>query len=177
MNTLPCILLVTDLSKCTREALEDVAHMHQRWGARIDAYYLWTNAPDVPRESPERMMRELEAFSRVEGAWEALDELGALDRTGVVTIRGYLTPSSSEPTLAEHASTYGYLGILYGTTTPPPSSQGFAIHGDLPSRDAGSRVRSIVAIASPARPKPCPLATTPISAVGPRLGRIRSHVR
>lgn len=177
MNSLPCILLVTDLSKCTREALADVAHMHQRWGTRIDAYYLWTNAPEVPSESPDRVMRELEAFSRTEGAWEVLDELGALDRAGLVTIRGYLTPSSSEPTLAEHASTYGYLGILYGTAAPPPSSQGFAIHGNLPSRDPGTRVRSIVAIASPQRRKPPRLTATPMSADAPRLGRIRSHAR
>ncbi len=162
MNTLPRILLVADLSECTREVLDDVVHMHHRWGTRVDAYYLWTNAAEVSSESPERMLRELEAFSRNEGAWEALDALGALDRTGVVAIRGYLTASPSEPTLAEHAATYGYLGILYGTATPPPSSQGFAIHGNLPIPEPGGAIRSTVSIVS------APLAGR---------DRIRSHAR
>lgn len=169
MVTMPRILLVADLSQRTREALKDAALLHRRWGTLVDAYYLWENANDLPADSPARTIRELEAFSKDRGAWQVLDELGELDRSGVVAIRGYLTLARPGQTLSELAVKHGYLGIMYGTAADPPPSRTFALHGAPPAFAPSVRARSVVSIAVSRAPD--------APAVSERRDRIRSHAR
>jgi hypothetical protein len=128
MRALARVILPIDMSRETLAALDDAVVLRRRWEATIDAFYLWSGAPDVPAHTPERALRELEAFADGGGAWEALDRLGALEQTGILTIRGYLTPSHEGRTIAALAGDHGYDLVLLGTRDMSLASDRFELH-------------------------------------------------
>lgn len=122
------VILPIDMSRHTLAALDDAVVLRRRWEATIDVFYLWSGAPDVPAHTPERVLRELEAFSEGGGAWEALDRLGALEHAGILTIRGYLTPCKEGRTVARLAGEHGYDLVLLGTRHTLLAQQTFELH-------------------------------------------------
>ena len=128
MRALARVILPIDMSRQTLAALDDAVVLRRRWQATIDAFYLWSGAPDVPAHTPERVLRELEAFSDGGGAWEALDRLGALEQAGILTIRGYLTPCREGHTIAMLAGEHGYDLVLLGTRHTLLAHETFELH-------------------------------------------------
>ena len=118
-----------DMSESTAAALEDAVVMRERWNATIDVFYVWTGAPAVDSEAPDRALRELEAFAGDGGeAWDTLDRLGALEQCRVLAIRGYLTPNHDGHTITSIAADGGYDLVLLGTRSSTFTTECFDLH-------------------------------------------------
>ena len=119
-----------DFGEGSRFALDCAALLRTHVGAVVDAYYVW---PAGGGDDGCAALRELETFSRREGAWETFSHLGDLDRRGLIRIRGYLTPSGSGQSLISLANEGGYQIILEAAESPV--DERFVVHGGF-SADA-----------------------------------------
>ncbi len=125
----PRVLVVTDLSQRTRDVLGMASGLRRRWGVALDAYYLWS-VPHVGADASDsdRTLAALDAFATDDGAWDVLDVLGAKERAGELSIRGYLVRSATGRRLVDIAVDAGYVAVLDGTVSPMIRAERFDMH-------------------------------------------------
>jgi hypothetical protein len=120
------VLLVGDLSDATRTAL-DCAEELAADGASVEVYYRWSASGDVT--SADRVAAELGILSSEPGAIDLLDRMTALQRRGILTVRGCMTPEAhGGSSLSALATRAGYHMVLLGLRRTPEESHRFRLH-------------------------------------------------
>ncbi|HEY3815587.1 MAG TPA: universal stress protein [Polyangiaceae bacterium] len=123
------VLVAVDLSPETEGALRCAEELCGERPTAIDVYYLWSSDGSPQVGDADRAIAAVSSFSRTLGAWDRLDRLDALERRGVVEVKGWLTRAcTGGSSLARIAAREGYDVVVVGLAQAPMQWHRFDLH-------------------------------------------------